>query len=166
MVRQYVDTRRSQEVVMLDPRAEIYSEETFESAVEIAGSLCVAAALDSRPSTLVLPGQSHTAMSDRLEALDRLAVAHMVAEASLSDSFALIRKPAAQATALIVVTGDTDPQELISNAKRALRTGLVIVVRVVAGSRASLIPVGGARVVTTPNADALRSVWAEAVMRG
>ncbi len=165
MVRQYVDTRRSMEVVMLDPRAELYSDETFEMAIEIVGSVCVAAALDNRPSTLVLPGQSDTAQSELIEPLDRLAVASTVSEASLSDHFALARKPASQATALIVVTGDTDPQDLITNAKRILRSGLVVIVRIVAGSRPSLVPVGGARVITTPDTDSLRSVWAEAVMR-
>jgi uncharacterized protein (DUF58 family) len=42
MVRHFVETSRTQEVVVLDPRTEFYLDETFESAVEVAASVCAA----------------------------------------------------------------------------------------------------------------------------
>jgi uncharacterized protein (DUF58 family) len=165
MVRHFVDTRRSQEVVLLDPRAELYVGDSFEYAVEIAGSICVAALNDKRPIRLVLPAQPDGSQREDMNVLDRLALVNPVAEASLSDAYSQVRPLAATASALIVVTGSADPKELIANSRRVLRSGLVVVVIVKPNASTELLSIGGGRVVSVSDTDGFASVWGKAVVR-
>jgi hypothetical protein len=165
MVRHFVDTRRSQELVMLDPRSESFSAVSFEDAVEVAASICMAASLAKREPILVLPGQTEKANDERLQPIDRLTLVTSVSSVSLADAFSEVRRKRAGASALIIVTGDTDGRELIEQARRVLRSGLVVVVRVVVGTEPTISNVGGGRLVTVPSADRLAGVWAEAVVR-
>ena len=165
MVRHFVDTRRSQELVMLDPRANVYTEATFEAAVEIAASICKTAILAARELRLVLPAQTSMASDLRIEAIDRLTLVHPVADASLSDAFSEVRRQHNGASATIVVTGDANGRELIEHARRVQRSGLVVVVRVVDGSEPSFSTSGGGRLITVPSAQRMPGVWAEAVSR-
>ncbi len=165
MVRHFVDTRRSQELVMLDPRSHLYTEATFEAAVEITASICKTAASAARELHLVLPAQRGMAGNGRIEPIDRLTLVHPMAEVSLADAFAEVRHQHGGASALIVVTGDANGRELIEHARRVQRSGLVLVVRVVEGSEPSFSTSGGGRLVTVPSAQRLPGVWAEAVSR-
>jgi uncharacterized protein (DUF58 family) len=165
MVRHFVDTRRSQEVVMLDPRASVYSEGSFEEAVEITASICRAATAADRELELVLAGQNIGASDRRMVPIDRLTLVSRVSEASLTDAFSEVRRVHGGASALIVVTGDSDGRELIEQARRIHRQGLIVVVRVVPGSEPSVVSVGGGRLVTVPSAERTPGVWADAVTR-
>jgi uncharacterized protein (DUF58 family) len=165
MVRHFVDTRRSQELVMLDPRSESYSAVSFEDAVEVAASICMAATLAKREPILVLPGQTEKANDERLQPIDRLTLVTSVSSVSLADAFSEVRRKRGGASALVIVTGDTDGRELIEQARRVLRSGLVVVVRVVVGTEPTISNVAGGRLVTVPSADRLAGVWAEAVVR-
>jgi uncharacterized protein (DUF58 family) len=165
MVRHFVDTRRSEELVMLDPRAASYSPETFEAAVEIAASICASAVQAKRELHLVLPAQTKQANDVRLEPVDRLTLVTAVVDASITDAFSEVRNKRSGASALIVVTGDSDGRELIEQARRVLRSGLIVVVRVVEGSEPTFSTVGGGRLITVPSAERLAGVWAEAVTR-
>jgi uncharacterized protein (DUF58 family) len=165
MVRHFVDTRRSQELVMLDPRSEVYSEESFEEAVEIAASICVAAQTAGRELRLVLPSQAERAKDQRLIAIDRLALVDRIANATLADCFAEVRHAHGGASALVIVTGDADGDSLVAQARKVQRQGLVIVVRVVEGSKPAYSSIGGGRIVTVPSAEQSAGVWLEAVGR-
>jgi uncharacterized protein (DUF58 family) len=165
MVRHFVDTRRSQELVMLDPRASLYTEASFEEAVEITASICKAATAVDREIELVLPAQGVEASDKRLAPIDRLTLVSPVAEASLTDAFSEARRVHGGASALVIVTGDADGRELIEMARRIHRQGLVVVVRVVPESEPSFVAVAGGRLVTVPSAARTSGVWAEAVVR-
>jgi uncharacterized protein (DUF58 family) len=165
MVRHFVDTRRSQEVVMLDPRAELYVGDSFEYAVEIAGSICMAALRDKRSLRLVLPAQSDSAHREEMNVLDRLALVNAVSEASLADAYSQVRPLASSASALIVVTGSADPKELIANSRRVMRSGLVVVIIVKPNATSELLSVGGGRVVSVADTNGFASLWGKAVVR-
>jgi uncharacterized protein (DUF58 family) len=164
MVRHFVDTRRSQEVVLLDPRSEVFSKESFEEAVEVVASVCMAALLDKRPLTLSLPAQPEAAQAEKLHVLDRLALVGLVSDASLGEAFASIQGAASQASALIVVTGESDTKDLIARARRILRNGLIIIVSVRPGVRSEVLNVSGGRVVSVESGEALAGVWGQAVI--
>jgi uncharacterized protein (DUF58 family) len=165
MVRHFVDTRRSQELVMLDPRAELYNEQSFEDAVEITASICVAAQSAGRELRLVLPAQPEQAKDQRLIAIDRLALVRPSAQASLADAFSEVRHVHGGASALVIVTGDADGDSLIQQGRKVQRQGLVIVVRVVSGSKPAFSSISGGRIVTVPSAAEAPGVWLEAVSR-
>jgi uncharacterized protein (DUF58 family) len=165
MVRHFVDTRRSQELLMLDPRAEAYNEQSFEDAVEIAASICVAAQSAGRELRLVLPAQPEQAKDQRLIAIDRLALVRPSAEASLADAFSEVRHAHGGASALVIVTGNADGDALIQQGRKVQRQGLVIVVRVVTGSKPAFSSTSGGRIVTVPSAAEAPGVWLEAVSR-
>jgi uncharacterized protein (DUF58 family) len=165
MVRHFVDTRRSQELVMLDPRGELYSETPFEDAVEITASICSAAQAASRELTLVLPSQDAKVKDGRLAAIDRLALVATTSGASMIEAFAEVRQMRGDASALVIVTGNADGDEIIRQGRRIQRTGLVIVVRVVEGSTPAFSATSGGRLVTVPSAAEAPAVWSEAVGR-
>lgn len=164
MVRHYVDTRRSEEAVLLDPRAEVYSGDAFEDAVEIAASISAAAHRDGRSVQLLLPNQPESARANRFDVLDRLTLVHQVTGASTDDGFSLARREASNASALIVVTGNADADELMQQARRVQR-GLVVIVRVVPDVEPGFQNVRGGRVVNVPSANRAAGAWAEAVTR-
>ncbi len=165
MVRHFVDTRRTQEVVVLDPRLEFFTAASFESAVEIAGSVCASGERAGRVVSLVLPSQADGAQDERQGYLDRLTVVQPLSGISPQQVIAPAGRVSKTASALIIVTGESDPQVLVDLARRFLRSGLVLVVRVVPGEEPSFGSVSGGRVVCTPSAERLAGVWAEAVAR-
>jgi uncharacterized protein (DUF58 family) len=159
MVRHFVDTRRSQEVVLLDPLRSVYTEESFEEAVSIVGSVCVSALNGQRPIELLLPGQSSDAQATVLHPLDRLALVDRIDEVSRGDVFSIARKHVSAASAFVIVTGDTEPKELINQARNLMRHGLVIVVCVKPGAQIERLNYGAGRVIVVPDAESLASVW-------
>ncbi len=165
MVRHFVETRHTQEIVLLDPRHHLYTDDTFESAVEIAASVCAAAEDAGRLATLLLPSQPAASQDQKQHSLDRLVLVNRVSDISVSELMGGAARLTESATALVIVTGDTEPQELLEAAQPSLRSGLIVVVRVVTGVEPLVTGVFGSRVVTTPSALRLESVWAQAVTR-
>jgi uncharacterized protein (DUF58 family) len=165
MVRHFVETRHTQEVVLLDPRTHLYSDESFETAVEVAASICASAERAGRVATLALPLQPAPSHDTKLHYLDRLVLVDRTNTLSVSALMVSVPRAVDSASALVIVTGDTEPQELLDAARRALRSGLIVVVRVVAGAEPSVTGRPGSRVVTTPSASRLTAAWSEAVTR-
>jgi uncharacterized protein (DUF58 family) len=165
MVRHFVDTRRTQEVVLLDPRAEFYTDHSFEEAVEIAASVCASAEAAGRSVTLALPMQTDGAQDNRQNFLDRLALVGRSTATTAREVMSIGGHLASNASAFVIVTGDSEPQELVDLARRALRSGLIIIVRVVNDVEPMASGVRGGRVLTTPSAARLPGIWAEAVAR-
>jgi uncharacterized protein (DUF58 family) len=165
MVRQFVDTRRSSEVVLLDTRQQSYTVDAFESAVEIAGSITLAAFSDRRPCRLLLPGQKDSVLSEKLETLDRLALVEPLDAMTTAELFAPVPIATRNASALIIISGVEDPAEMIASARSAFRSGLIVIVTVVHGSEPESSTIGGCRVVVTPDGERLAGVWSETVAR-
>jgi uncharacterized protein (DUF58 family) len=165
MVRQFVDTRRSSEVVVLDTRENSYSVDAFEEAIEIAGSITLAAYAERRPCRLLLPGQKDSVLSEKLETLDRLALVKPLPLMSTPELLAPVSFATKNASALIIVSGVDDPADLIASARASFRSGLIVIVTVQHGSLPQSSTVGGCRVIVTPNAPELVGVWAETVGR-
>ncbi len=165
MVRHFVDTRRTHEVVLLDPRPEVYTDESFEEAVEVVASVCVAGERAGRSVTLTLPLQTDAAQDDRQSVLDRLSLVHRVSATSAREVMSSAGRMQTNASAFIIITGDSNPQELVDLARRSLRSGLILIVRVVPGVEPLMTGVRGGRVLSTPSAERLAGIWAEAVAR-
>ncbi len=165
MVRQFVDTRRSSEVILLDTREQSYTVGAFESAIEIAGSINLAAYADRRPCRLLIPGQNDSVLSEKIETLDRLALVEPLSSLTTAELFAPVPIASRNASALIIVSGVDDPAELIAAARAAFRTGLIVIVTVLHGSEPETSTIGGCRVIVTPSAERLVGVWAETVAR-
>jgi uncharacterized protein (DUF58 family) len=164
MVRHLVDTRRTQEVIVLDARAEIYSTESFEEAVEVAASICASAEQAGRAVTLALPLQPDRVRDERYAYLDRLALVGPVAGASVREAV-VVGRSASGASALIIITGESDPQEILELAQQSLRSGIVVIVSIVPNREPQVSVTAGGRVISTPSAGRLSGVWAEAVSR-
>ena len=150
---------------MLDPRSEVYTPASFEEAVEITASICLAAERAGRVSSLVLPSQPERAKDTRLATIDRLALVRMSTGVSIPDTFSEVRRAIGGSSALIMVTGDCDAELLIQQGRKVQRSGLVIVVRVVEGATPAFSSIGGGRIVTVPSAEVAPGIWAEAVTR-
>jgi uncharacterized protein (DUF58 family) len=165
MVRYFVDTRRSEDRVVLDPRAELYRDGMFEEAVEVVASVCVAAERAGRTVLLSTPAQSALATADRLSVLDRLALVAPVDNLSLEQAFAPTDRRRTSSTACITVTGDADAREIIDASRLLQRTGLIVVIRCSASTTANFTTHANAMVIDVPSAAALPALWAEAVRR-
>jgi uncharacterized protein (DUF58 family) len=166
MVRHFVDTQRSRELIILDPRASVYTDSSFEAALEVIASIALSSALAEHEIVLATPGQhSHAKYSvPQHEFLDRLVIAER-SEIDLPEVFREARQFAGEATACIVVTGDAVAEHLLRQARVLSPTGLIIVVRCVEGLRPSLSAAAEGLIIETPSAEQLAGVWQAGVQR-
>jgi uncharacterized protein (DUF58 family) len=166
MVRHFVDTQRSRELVVLDPRRSLYTESSFEAALEIVASITLSAYLEQHEIVLATPGQPLNAefAIPAHEFLDRLVVAER-AEIELSEVFRGAQQFAGEATACIVVTGDTPAELLVRQARLLTPTGLIVIVKCVEGVQPSLASIGDGMVIETPSVSQLAGVWKSGVLR-
>ena len=162
MVRHFVDTRRAEDLVMLDPRAEVHMGSSFEEAVEVAASIVSAIRREGRNVHLALPFQPALAGDARLDALDRLALVQSVDDAETELLFAIDRRVARSATSLVIVTGGVDPQPLLALGRRTLGNGALVVVRCVTGGVPARAATATGLVIDVPSADLLGAIWTSA----
>jgi hypothetical protein len=116
---------------------------------------------------LSLPFQAEGLHNQHQNYLDRLALVHRTSGATAREvmSLAALITTAPNPSAVIIVTGDSKPQELVDLVRQTMHSGPIVVVRVVMIGQPTLSSVRGALVLTTPAADQLAGVWAEAVER-
>jgi uncharacterized protein (DUF58 family) len=104
LVRQFLDTRRSQLLVLVDGQAASYKDpETFEVALEIGASIAVRAILDEMETTVVAGGQ----LADRQPAhltLDSFSRAELNQPPLLQQTGEAVRK-APDTSLAFIVTG-------------------------------------------------------------
>jgi uncharacterized protein (DUF58 family) len=156
-VRQYVDTRRANDMVILDTRAGIAADVDFESAVEVAASIVVTAERAGRSLDFAIPGESNRFA--RMPALDRCAVAEKV-NLDARQLLVPLRQRAQGASALFLVTGQPNCDELIELARHLMRHGRVTVISLTTGTPSTRHQRPGVTLIEASDLDGVASVWA------
>lgn len=166
MVRHYVDTAQPYTVVLLDLSPEVYSEETFEEAVDVAASVVTSMSTGKAPVQLRAtngdrvggPGQREP--SALVEYLTRVSP-H--AGGSLRSQLLLLRRDRG-GTALVVVTGRLDAGSLPTVASLRRRFDRVVVLALTA-ERVPVPAHPGLTVVAAGTADELARTWNSRIAR-
>ncbi len=160
VVRHNVDTAQPYSVILLDLRPSVYSEETFESAVDIAASLVVSLAADRAPVQLRTTDGTRLgglAERDPVPIVDHLTEVAADETGSLTAQLLLLRRDRG-GTALVVVTGRADLESLPSIAALGRRFDRVIAVSVV-NRKVPGVAHPGLTFFPTTDADALAATW-------
>jgi uncharacterized protein (DUF58 family) len=166
VVRQNVDTAQPYSVVLLDLRPSVYSEETFESGVDITASLVTSLGADRAPVQLRTTAGGRLgglAQRDPGVLVDFLTGVRPDASAPLRAELQLLRRDRG-GTALVVVTGrlDLDSLPVISGLRR--RFDRVIAISVV--PRPARLPTTpGLTVLSARGLDDLATAWNTRVAR-
>ncbi len=120
IVRQFVDTRRSTNLVVLDPRPERYESESLaEVAVEIAASVSVAMLGAGQP-TLCDFGDGRYALERATMVLDRLAHLELGPCDDLPTRIARVLDRQRSATTVLIITGARTSSSELSTAVAAV----------------------------------------------
>lgn len=115
MVRHHVIPDEPRQLIVLDTSAKPYDDESFEEAVQVAASVCVAAGRANFPlacRTTANPAEDRAGDSEVTSALDLLSGAQRSTEdRGLSALTGLVRDVVAtgESAALTIVTGRADP---------------------------------------------------------
>jgi len=173
MVRHNVDTSQPYTVVVLDVRPGPYSAETFETAVDIAASVVVCSARGKSPVQLRVtkprpganggsdaPGEQVGGVRnhDPRPIVDYLTTVQPVASGSLSTELVRLRRDRG-GTALVVVTGVVDGDDVASAATLRRRFERVVFVSVSGTIPGTLAQPPGVRVVGAADADTFARAW-------
>ena len=132
LVRQYVDTRRSHVGILVDGvQASYGSEEEFETALSVAGSLGVRVLADDQEVSCLV-GDERVSSSTRAGLLDGLArIEGMTRRGSLNSAVSSMLRSTAGLTLAVVVTGSNDSfDELRRVAVRFARGARVLIIRI------------------------------------
>jgi uncharacterized protein (DUF58 family) len=162
MVRHYVDTRKSEEVLLLDPRIDSYEDDAFEEAISLMGSIAFSSERAGRIVRCVIPSADSRANDERLPILDRLTLAQ-AGHGSLDDAFASVGRDYRRASAMVVVTGSANADELLHRARQVQRSGLVVVACIDPNAKGSVTKTPRGRVMRVPTAADALAPWAETV---
>jgi uncharacterized protein (DUF58 family) len=150
MVRQFVDTRRSQLGLVLSTNPGHYAEPAeFEAAISVIGSLGVSTLLDDQDvavSTGSRPIPSHTATA----LLDSLAGLETAARGAEVDDIVRGALPTVSDASIVAMAfgSKVDTGTLRAAADRFPRDGRVLAVRVVPGAAAEVQTMGSTSVLT------------------
>jgi uncharacterized protein (DUF58 family) len=165
MVKEHVDTSRPVTTVVLDARADRFTTESFEHAVEVAASVVLATQRRNRPVELRVLGED-IAAAQRLGArdlLDRLACADLVGQVSPAGVLELVDR-ATSGGALVLVTGRGDEQLAARVASARRRFTPVVLVELMPGSRLSTARRAGLSVVRAGTAAEAAGAWNQLVI--
>jgi uncharacterized protein (DUF58 family) len=160
VVRQYVDTNEPMGTVVLDTRARVWTEPSFEDGVEVAASVTAGLQALGHIVDVHIVGLPPS-RSRRLGAVtvaDRLAAAARVETAGPADLLALAGR-AAGGGSLIVVSGLLEPAMESILSRVAPRHSSLIVCQIVPGAPAVWRRRRGITVVRGPAAPALAQAW-------
>ncbi|MGI8665418.1 MAG: DUF58 domain-containing protein [Jatrophihabitans sp.] len=160
VVKHNVDTSQPYTVVLLDQRQSAYTEQAFESAVDVAASVLVSAAANKAPVELrltdgtVLGGPRLRSVTPLI---DHLTGVQTTTEGSLRAELLRLRR-ARGGTALVVVTGAVEPAELpfVAGLRRRFERLVVISIDERAGPP---VRFPGVRVISAADADAACAGW-------
>src|SRR4051812_40292546 len=160
LVRHNVDTSQPYTVVIFDQRPSLYTEESFESAVDVAASVVVASAANKAPVELRLTdgtvlGGPRVRVATPL--VDHLTGVQATADGTLQSVLLALRR-ARGGTTLIVVTGELDSSEVPDVAALRRRFDRLVVISVDPEPRVP-IDFPGVRIIVVPDADAACAAW-------
>ncbi len=165
MVRQYVDTRRPAQLVLLDTSPPSLDPEQFEVALEIVASLVVAGAEGGYPVLVAVPDGSKNAMfSGRDECLDRLAGMEQSPTATGHGFRSSIGQGIRLATSLIMVAGVPATAEMVTLLGSERRFDPRIGIRV-GGEPADPASIAGAIALDVATGGEFASSWNSMVAR-
>jgi uncharacterized protein (DUF58 family) len=160
MVKHNVDTSQPYTVVLFDQRPEMYTEASFEEAVDVAASVVVASATKKAPVELrladgaVLGGPR---LHDFTPLIDYLTGLTAAPDGSLRDQLLALRRTKG-GTSLVVVTGALDPGDLRFVAALRRRFDRLVVISIDTDPNVPA-DLPGVRVITAPDADAACAAW-------
>lgn len=160
VVKHNVDTSQPYTVVLLDLQRSGYTEEAFESAVDVAASVLVSAAAGKAPVELRLTDGTVSGGPRLREVgplIDRLTGVQPVAGGSLQAELLRLRR-ARGGTALVVVTGAAEPADLPYLAALRRRFERLVLISIDADDPAP-IRFPGIRVISAVDADEACAAW-------
>ncbi len=165
MVRQFEETRRSHVAVALDVAGEDYlSDEEFELAVSVAGSISLQALRDENTLSLLTSVQRLRAVSPR-QTLDELCGVAMVNRGSLPGLVrSCVRSVPGASTAVVVTGSRPGPADLRRACTLFDLDVRVLAVRVELGAETTLQTLSNVTVVTLGSLDALPTAVRRAVL--
>lgn len=164
MVRHNVDTAQPFSVVVTDLRPSLYSDDSFELALDGAASAVVASVRGRSPIEFLTTGGHRLGGQQLVDAqpiLDVLTEIGPDPNGSLGEVFRLLRRHRG-GTALTIITGDATQDDLAGISSFHRKFQRIVVVRVVGpgdDGRATLSSVEGVSVARASSAAELTAVW-------
>ncbi len=167
LVKHNVDTSQPLTVVVFDQRPSLYTEASFEEAVDVAASVVLASAADRAPVELRLTdgtvvGGPRT--RDATPLVDHLTGVAADPDGDLRAQLLRLRRIRGGATSLIVVTGELDRADLPYVAALRRRFDRLVVISV-DPERTSAPPFRAVRVIAGRDADEVAAAWGLQVAR-
>jgi uncharacterized protein (DUF58 family) len=160
LVKHNVDTSQPYSVVLFDQRPSLYTEESFEQAVDVAASVLVASAVNKAPVELRLTDGTVIGgprVRDVTALIDHMTGVEADAEGSLQPHLLTLRRTRG-GTSLVVVTGELDPADLPYVAALRRRFDRLVVISLDIEQRPP-IDFPGVRVIVGKDADAVCAAW-------
>lgn len=169
MVRHYVDNRRPHLTVVLDDRAESYRGESFELAVEVAGSITVNSQLQQQPIALrfgsnPIIGQAVGASAD--DVLDQLTLVQpeggldqSLLNQSLLNKCQMALQGERGTSAIVIVTGSLEADELLAVVGQIGRTANVLIARCWPEGQVEATALPGAEAFDIDSLDRFQIAW-------
>jgi uncharacterized protein (DUF58 family) len=160
LVKHNVDTSQPYTVLIFDQRPSLYTEESFEQAVDVAASVLVATAANKAPVELrttdgsVIGGPR---IREVTPLIDHLTGLKGDADGSLQAQLLTLRRMRG-GTSLVVVTGELDPVDLPYIATLRRRFDRLVMISLDPEPRAP-VDFPGVRVIVGPDADAVCAAW-------
>jgi uncharacterized protein (DUF58 family) len=160
LVRHNVDTSQPYTVVIFDLRPSLYTEESFEAAVDVTASVVVASGVNKAPVELRLTDGTVVGgprVRESIPLVDHLTGVHADPGGSLQAVLLALRR-ARGGTSLIVVTGELDTADLPYMAALRRRFDRLVVISIDTEPHTP-INFEGIRVIVVPDADAACAAW-------
>ncbi|WP_375478902.1 DUF58 domain-containing protein [uncultured Jatrophihabitans sp.] len=161
LVKHNVDTSQPYTVVVLDQRPSLYTEASFEQAVDVTASVLVAASAHKSPIELRLTDGSALGgprVHEVTPLLDHLTGISADPAGSLAAQLLLLRQ-ARGGTSLVVVTGEIEPRDLPAVAALRRRFDRLVVVSIDPEDHRAPVEFPGVRVIVAPDADTAAAAW-------
>jgi len=159
-VKHNVDTSQPYSVVLFDQRPSLYTEESFEQAVDVVASVLVASAVNKAPVELRLTDGTVIGgprVRDVTALIDHMTGVRPDPAGSLQPHLLTLRRTRG-GTSLVVVTGALDLDDLPYVATLRRRFDRLVVISVDTELRAP-IDFPGVRVIVGRDADAVLASW-------
>jgi uncharacterized protein (DUF58 family) len=160
LVKHNVDTSQPFTVVIFDQRPSLYTEESFEQAVDVVASVLVASGVNKAPIELRLTDGTVIGgprVREVTPLIDFMTGVKSDPNGSLQPHLLTLRRTRG-GTSLVVVTGELDPAELPSIAGLRRRFDRLVVISVDPEQRAP-IDFPGVRVIIGKDADDVVAAW-------
>jgi uncharacterized protein (DUF58 family) len=160
LVKHNVDTSQPYTVLIFDQRPSLYTEESFEQAVDVAASVLVATAVNKAPVELRLTDGTVIGgprIREVTPLIDHLTGVQADPDGSLHAQLLTLRRMRG-GTSLVVVTGELDPADLPHVATLRRRFDRLVVISLDPEPRAP-VDFPGVRVIIGKDADAVCAAW-------